>query len=547
MLTGMTEIALSGVIGALSYALDIAEGQPPGHAIRSCLIGMRLGAEIDLSDSDRSDLFYALLLKDAGCSANANRMAVLFAADDRAAKATSKLVDWTNPRAAFVWSLRTVAPGTGLRRRIEVLKGIRDEGEVTRKFMEARCDRGAEIARMLFLSEETAAAIRSLDEHWDGRGMPDGLGGEEIPLAARILCLAQTVEVFHAAGGVKAARRMAEHRRGKWFDPALVDAFLRFCGDGDFWAALEAPDVSEWEPPDFALAGDDTRLDRIAEAFARVIDAKSPFTARHSVRVAEIADGIASVLRFDPDGRRTLKRASLLHDIGKLAISSRILDKPDKLTDEEFRAIQTHPVHTLRILERAPCFTDLADLAANHHEKLDGTGYPRALDACHLDLPMRVLAVADVYEALTADRPYRGPMPVEEALAIIDRDVPRKLDADARRRAGGLRRPGNDHSFGLADPHLSEELLGSVGLARRPPADPQPERLAALLPVERAPHLDFGNGLCRVDHAASNSNSTGFSSRTSTTTSAERADGRSHMAAISAPTTTVPAPIAQAR
>ncbi|MFZ0976353.1 MAG: HD domain-containing phosphohydrolase [Solirubrobacteraceae bacterium] len=163
-----------------------------------------------------------------------------------------------------------------------------------------------------------------------------------------------------------------------------------------------------------------------------MIDAKSPFTARHSVRVAEIADGIASVLRFDPDGRRTLKRASLLHDIGKLAISSRILDKPDKLTDEEFRAIQTHPVHTLRILERAPCFTDLADLAANHHEKLDGTGYPRALDACHLDLPMRVLAVADVYEALTADRPYRGPMPVEEALAIIDRDVPRKLDADAR-------------------------------------------------------------------------------------------------------------------
>ena len=93
---------------------------------------------------------------------------------------------------------------------------------------------------------------------------------------------------------------MAQRRRGKWFDPALVDAFLRFCGDRDFWAALEAPDVSEWEPPDFALAGDDARLDRIAEAFARVIDAKSPFTARHSVRVAEIADGIAAVLGSTP-------------------------------------------------------------------------------------------------------------------------------------------------------------------------------------------------------------------------------------------------------
>ncbi len=429
---GMTEIALSGVIGALSYALDIAEGQPPGHAVRSCLIGMRLAAELDLSPSDRSDLFYALLLKDAGCSANANRMAALFAADDRAAKATSKLVDWTNPRAAFMWSLRTVAPGTGLRRRIEVLNGIRDEGEVTRKFMEARCERGAEIARMLFLSEQTAAAIGSLDEHWDGRGMPDGLCGEEIPLAARILCLAQTIEVFHAAEGLQAARKMALRRRGRWFDPALVDAFLRFCGDRDFWAALESPDVSEWEPPEFALAGDDARLDRIAEAFARVIDAKSPFTARHSVRVAEIADGIAAALAFDAGGRRTLRRASLLHDIGKLAISNRILDKPDKLTDDEFRAIQTHPVHTLRILERAPCFAPLADLAANHHEKLDGSGYPRSLEACHLDLPMRVLAVADVYEALTADRPYRGPLPVEKALAIIDRDVPHKLDADAR-------------------------------------------------------------------------------------------------------------------
>jgi putative nucleotidyltransferase with HDIG domain len=428
----VTEIALSGVIGALSYALDIAEGQTPGHAVRSCLIGMRLAAELDLSAAERSDLFYALLLKDAGCSANANRMATLFAADDRATKASSKLVDWTDRRAAFMWSLRSAAPGAGLRRRIEVLRSIRDEGDVTRKFMEARCDRGAEIARMLFLSEETATAIHSLDEHWDGHGLPAGLRGEEIPLAARILCLAQTIEVFHSTGGVHAARAVAKRRRGRWFDPSLVDAFLRFCGDREFWAALEAPDVSAWEPPDLALGGDDARLDRISEAFARVIDAKSPFTARHSQRVAEIADGIATVLDFDMNDRRILRRAGLLHDIGKLAISNRILDKPGKLSAEEFRSVQTHPVHTLRILERAPCFAQLAELAANHHERLDGTGYPRSLGADALDLPMRVLAVADVYEALTADRPYRGPLPVEEALAIIDQDVPHRLDADVR-------------------------------------------------------------------------------------------------------------------
>jgi HD-GYP domain-containing protein (c-di-GMP phosphodiesterase class II) len=429
----MGQIALSGVIGALSHALDITEGQPPGHAVRSCVIGMRLAAELDLPDVDRSDLFYALLLKDAGCSANSNRMSVLFATDDRVAKATSKLVDWTNPRSALMWSLRTAAPGAGVRARVRVLRGLHDEGDVTRQFMEARCDRGAEIARMLFLSEQTAVAIRSLDEHWDGRGMPDGLRGEEIPLAARILCLAQTVEVFHAAGGVNAARAVARRRRGRWFDPGLVDAFLSICADRGFWAGLEVPDVSEWEPPDLTLAGDDARLDRIAEAFARVIDAKSPFTARHSQGVADIADGIAAVLAFDGDERRRLRRAALLHDIGKLAISNLILDKPGKLTGAEFAAIKTHPTHTLRILERAPCFSELAELAANHHEKLDGSGYPRSLGADDLDLPMRVLTVADVFEALTADRPYRAPLPVDEALGIIGRDVPGRLDADVVR------------------------------------------------------------------------------------------------------------------
>ncbi len=404
--------------------------------MRSCLIGMRLAAELDLAAEDRSDLFYALLLKDAGCSANANRMSIVFDADDRQAKATSKLIDWSDRRSALLWSLRTVAPGAGLRRKMEVLRGIRDEGDVTRKFMEARCDRGAEIARMLFLSERTAAAIRSLDEHWDGGGMPDGLRGEAIPLPARILCLAQTVEVFYAKGGIGAARKVAKRRRGRWFDPTLVDALLSFAGDREFWASMEAPDVSEWEPPDLPLIGDDARLDRIAEAFARVIDAKSPFTARHSERVAEIADGIAEILGFDEAERRVLRRAALLHDIGKLAVSNRILDKPGKLTAAEFEVVQGHPVHTLRILERAPCFTDLAELAANHHEKLDGSGYPRSLTATELDLPMRVLAVADVYEALTADRPYRGPLPAEEALAIIDRDVPHKLDPEVRRALG---------------------------------------------------------------------------------------------------------------
>ena len=278
----------------------------------------------------------------------------MLASDDMTAKAASKLIDWSDSRASALWAIRHAASGAGIRRRVQVLRAMKDEGELTRQFMEARCDRGAEIARMLFLSETTALAIRSLDEHWDGRGMPDGLRGEEIPLAARILCLAQTVEVFHRSGGSRAARTVAKQRRGRWFDPTLVDAFMRFCDDRAFWSSLDIPDVSPWEPGELALSADETRLDRIAEAFARVIDAKSPFTARHSERVAEIAVGTAAVLRFDQPERRTLRRAGLLHDIGKLAVSNQILDKPGKLTDDEFRTIKTHPTYTLQILERAP-------------------------------------------------------------------------------------------------------------------------------------------------------------------------------------------------
>jgi HD-GYP domain-containing protein (c-di-GMP phosphodiesterase class II) len=431
MLADPRGIALSGLVGALSYALDITEGEAPGHAVRSCLIGMRLADELRLGAESRSDLFYACLLKDAGCSANSARMAALFGADDHEAKRTSKRVDWARPLPAFVWSLRTVAPGGSLRARVERLRAIRDEGEVTRSLMQARCDRGAEIARMLGFTEATAEAIRALDEHWDGRGQPRGLAGTEIPLAARVLCLAQTVEVFHRAGGVGGAYGVARRRSGHWFDPALVDALGALRADPGFWASLAEPDLSAVEPPDRILIADEDRLDQIVEAFARVIDAKSPWTHRHSDRTGALATGVGELLGFEAMALRDLRRAARLHDIGKLGISNRILDRPGRLTDQEYAKVKTHPVLTERILERVPGLGGLAPLASSHHERLDGSGYPNGLTASELTMPMRALAVADMYEALTAERPYRPAWSPDRALEIIRVDVPRRLDQDA--------------------------------------------------------------------------------------------------------------------
>jgi HD-GYP domain-containing protein (c-di-GMP phosphodiesterase class II) len=445
------QIPLSSVLGALSYALDVTEGEPPGHAARTCRIGMRLAETLGLDAGTRSDLFYALLLKDAGCSANSAKMAALFGADDHVAKRSSKRIDWSGRLPAFSWALRTVAPAGSLRDRVGRLGAIRAEGAVTRALMEARCERGAEIALMLGFGADTADAIRALDEHWDGGGQPRGLRGDEIPLLGRILCLAQTAEIFHADGGPSAAWSVLRKRAGRWFDPALVDAFETFRAETSFWASLADDDVVAWEPQDRLLHVDADGLDRIAYAFAGVVDAKSPWTYRHSDRACLIATGIADALGTGEPPIRDLRRAALLHDIGKLAVSNRILDKPARLTGAEFARVRDHAVMTERILARVPGCEHLATMASSHHERLDGGGYPRGLSGSELTMPMRVLAVADVYEALTSDRPYRRALSSDEALGLMRREVPRRLDDAAFAALARLVRDGSPEGAGRTE------------------------------------------------------------------------------------------------
>jgi HD-GYP domain-containing protein (c-di-GMP phosphodiesterase class II) len=319
-----------------------------------------------------------------------------------------------------------VTPEGSIRDRAGRLRAIHDEGQVTRSLMQARCDRGAEIALLCGLTETTAEAIRALDEHWDGRGQPRGLRAAEIPLLARIVGLAQTVEIFLAAGGPEVAWAVARKRSGRWFDPDIVTA-LGFCiRDID----VEG-DLSAWEPEDRLLEADEARLDRLATAFGGVIDAKSPWTYRHSDRASVIAASLAAALDADRKTLDDLRRAALLHDIGKLSISNRILDKPGRLTEVEFAKVREHPLVTKQILERVPGLRGLAPLASAHHERLDGRGYPLGLAGPDLDMPMRVLAVADVYEAVTSERPYRPAMSSEQALRILRAEVPARLDADA--------------------------------------------------------------------------------------------------------------------
>jgi len=433
------ELRLSEVISALSYALDIVEGQPEGHAMRSCLIGMRIADEIRLSAEEKAALFYALLLKDLGCSSNAAKMCWLFKADDISVKRDVKLVNWTSLLNSGMFALKHALPNGGWFQRLLHVCGMSSKGEETSKdLVKVRCERGADITRMLGFPEATAQAILGLDEHWDGAGHPLGMKGDEIPLLGRICCLSQTVEVFHAEYGLSAAIDVANQRKGKWFDPTLVKALRAVKKDKAFWANLSSNNVSDElkriEPQEHVRMVDDKLLDDIAVAFSSVVDAKSPWTYKHSEGVAEISVGIGNVLGLSKEHNRQIFRAGLLHDIGKLGVSNLVLDKNGKLTDDEYGQMKKHTIYTQRILERVPCFQELASFAAAHHERLDGRGYHLGLKAEEIPLEARILLVADICDALAAKRPYRDCMPTEKILSIFAEErgagmCPEVLDA----------------------------------------------------------------------------------------------------------------------
>ncbi|HRN49802.1 MAG TPA: HD domain-containing phosphohydrolase [Anaerolineales bacterium] len=428
------DIRLSEIVSALTYALDLTEGQPEGHTLRNCMIGMTLADSMDLSSHQRSALFYALLLKDLGCSSNAAKVSALFGVDDHIAKFRLKTVQWSSLVGAGMYVVRTAGEGSSLLSRLWRIVTLGLQGRpAARGLIKTRCERGADIARMLGFPEDTAQAILDLDEHWDGKGDPLGKKGEQISLLGRVLDFAQTLEVFYSMYGPEGARRVARERRGTWFDPALVDLFFATIADDEsFWERLASKDlitdIGAYEPPDRILHADQDKLDQIAEAFARVIDAKSPYTSRHSARVAEIVRLMAAELKLPPEQRRDLSRAALLHDIGKLAVSNTILDKPDKLNDAEWAQMRSHTEYTYRILERVRGFRQLAQIASAHHERLDGRGYHRGLPGGEMPQEARLLAVADQYEALTAPRPYRSALTPQEALALLEKQVGTGID-----------------------------------------------------------------------------------------------------------------------
>jgi putative nucleotidyltransferase with HDIG domain len=435
-------IHMPELISALSFALDLTEGAVAGHALRSCVLGMRLANRAGLPQEELSGLYYALLLKDVGCSSNAARMCQIVGGDDRAIKAGVKLEDWTQPGKPKLSTLKlmweTVLPGASAAERVARIAKIgMTQHANNAEMIGLRCDRGASIIRKIGLREQTAEAVFSLDEHWNGSGYPHGLKGDKIPMLARICAIAQHLDVFASETSPENAIKVLVERSGKWFDPNLVGIAVAMDRERTLWnnclSSMPEPEVRgavlALEPEESVELHED-QIDRICEAFSDVVDAKSPFTFRHSMGVAEAATAIAQTLGYSPERVLLIHRAALLHDLGKLRVPNSILDKPSKLTSEEFLVVKEHPQLTQEILRRIPAFREMSVMAGAHHEKLDGSGYPNRLGASELSPEARIIAVADVYAALSEVRPYREGLDLSQISAIMEKDIPNKMDAE---------------------------------------------------------------------------------------------------------------------
>jgi len=431
-----TQLRMSDLISALSYALDLTEGQPMGHAVKCCLLSMRLANILQLPVQQKSDLYYATLLKDAGCSSNAARMYDILGGDERKAKQEIKSTDWTRVNFdGLEYLLRNVMPGRSRLERVFAIASVATNREAqTRELINLRCDRGAQIARKIGFSEAVTSPIYGLDEHWNGKGFPAGCKGPDIPLFSRIMNLCQTLEVFVTLNGVSDAFQVLRDRSGSWFDPELVRAAGELEEDQELWKILEQDrvreSVMEMEPLSISLYADEAKLDNVCEAFASVIDTKSPYTHSHSRAVTSVAVAISQRLALPEEQVTLVRRAALLHDIGKLSVPNNILDKRGKLTAAEWETVRLHPYYTQRILERIRGFQHLAFVASSHHERLDGSGYFRNLRNAQIPPASRAIAVADVYDALSSKRPYRGALSKSDVFRTMAADVPHALDAD---------------------------------------------------------------------------------------------------------------------
>lgn len=460
------DLRLADLLCALSVTLDLAMAQPPEKSLRSCLVAMRLAQSLGLPLVDQRTVYYTTLLRHLGCTATTHEEARMMGPGVARLRPLMERTDPANKRESLTL-LTHVGQGSGIRRLQYVARTLSAGKSGEAQVLLAICEVGSMLAEGLHLGSAVADALYQNLERWDGTGTPRRLAGEEIGIATRIAEVATQAVIFTGLGGPELAEKMLRKRQAGWLDPHVVAAFKP-----DLVGDLETSDVWEEalaaEPqPFWTIAAD--RVDDVARAFAYFVDLKSPYLFGHSTGVAELVEQAGERL-LDDDERPLVKQAAYLHDLGRIAVPTGVWERSGELRRGDWEQVRLHPYHSERILARSTALEPVATLAGLHHERLDGSGYPRQAKSSDLPPAARLLAVADVFQALTQERPHRAALPPEAAADAVRAEVAAgRLDGDCARavlEAAGQRVPGrlSSRPSGLSEREV--EVLRLLALGR---------------------------------------------------------------------------------
>jgi len=465
-------IRLAELTGSIARAADAGIGFPPETSLRLCLVAVALARAVGLSDEDTRDVYHAALLRHAGCTASAHEETRI-AGDEIDLRSTIAMGDAGSPGDMLPRLVRGLGRGTGLSRRVRtVARLLARAPSVLPVALRGRCEVAIRFAVRLGLGPRVERALDEAFERWDGKGLPRGLKGEEVSMAARIVSLGELAASYVAVGGVRGAREVVAARSGGHVDPALA---TRFVGDAEaMLAGAMAPSlwdrVLEAEPRPVARVGASQQR-AVAELLADFADLKSTWTLGHSRGVAARVVRGAEALGATDEERSRLEIAALVHDIGRVAVSNALWDRPGPLGPGEMEQVRTHSFHTNRIVASiGGAIGDVAALASVAHERLDSSGYHRGLAAPGLSRWPRLVAAADVAQALSEARPHRPALSGTEAdrtlrdLAARGALCPRAVDAVLASSGGRSSRARAAFPAGLSGREVEVLRLVARGL-----------------------------------------------------------------------------------
>jgi HD-GYP domain-containing protein (c-di-GMP phosphodiesterase class II) len=488
---GVSSGRLAELTIALSLATDLGFGQPMEQGLRTCWLSLAASERLGLDAATRSAVYYVALLRFVGCTSDASETAVLAGGDDIAflrAMTPMAMADVGEGMRYFVAHLAEDLP---FHRRVgRVVRALTDPGW-ERRSLSGHCEVASRLAARVGLGEAVRLALGHAYERWDGKGLPDGLAGEEVPVAMRVVTVARDVELWARQAGWPAAVDVLGHRRGHAYDPAVVDAFV---AEGERWLAAVGEDpcarVLDAEPGPVLWIGAADR-DAALAAVADFADLKSVWLRGHSTGVARLVDAAARAAGLPGSDAVTVGRAALVHDVGRVGVPSGIWDHPGRLSAEQWERVRLHPYLGERVLRRCGFLAPYADLAASHHERADGSGYHRGAKADQLDLAARLLAAADAYHAMIEPRPHRPALTAGDAakqlVAEVDAGRFRRVEVDAVLAAAGQAR-GRSETPGPAK--LTEREVEVLRLIARGHANKQVAAVLGISPKTVGHHIE---------------------------------------------------------